>query len=155
MRPLLPRTRFFYINVGVDPIAIARAVYYNVSEGEIVSGASTITQQLARNVLINPEERTERTMIRKVKEAVLAVEINRRYSKQQILEIYLNQIYYGNLAYGIEAAAQTYFGKPAADLTLSEAALLAGLPQSPANHDPYVNPGRRKKPAGRCVESDG
>jgi 1A family penicillin-binding protein len=132
--------RFFYINVGVDPIAIARAVYYNVSEGEIVSGASTITQQLARNVLINPEERTERTMIRKVKEAVLAVEINRRYSKQQILEIYLNQIYYGNLAYGIEAAAQTYFGKPAADLTLSEAALLAGLPQSPANHDPYVNP---------------
>ena len=132
--------RFFYLNVGVDPIAITRAVYYNVTEGEIVSGASTITQQLARNVLLTPEERIEQSFSRKVKEAVLAVEINRRYSKQQILEIYLNQIYYGNLAYGIEAAAQTYFGKSARELTLPEAALLAGLPQSPATHDPYSNP---------------
>jgi 1A family penicillin-binding protein len=132
--------RFFYLNVGVDPIAITRAVYYNLSEGEVVSGASTITQQLARNVLLTPEERTEQSLTRKIKEAVLAVEINRRYSKEQILEIYLNQIYYGNLAYGIEAASQTYFGKPAKDLTLPEASLLAGLPQSPATHDPYVNP---------------
>ncbi|MCB0172621.1 MAG: penicillin-binding protein 1C [Anaerolineae bacterium] len=132
--------RFFYSNVGVDPIAIARAVYYNVTEGEIVSGASTITQQLARNILLAPEERTERSLTRKVREAVLAMEINRRYTKRQILEIYLNQIYYGNLAYGIEAAAQTYFGKSAKDLTLAEASLLAGLPQSPAVHDPYVNP---------------
>ncbi|MCB0212262.1 MAG: penicillin-binding protein 1C, partial [Anaerolineae bacterium] len=132
--------RFFYSNVGVDPIAIVRAVYYNVTEGEVVSGASTITQQLARNVLLDPEERTERSLTRKVREAVLAVEINRRYTKRQILEIYLNQIYYGNLAYGIEAASQTYFGKSAKDLTLSEASLLAGLPQAPAVHDPYVNP---------------
>jgi len=132
--------RFFYLNVGVDPVAITRAVYYNLSEGEIVSGASTITQQLARNVLLTPEERTEQSMTRKIKEAVLAVEINRRYTKEQILQIYLNQIYYGNLAYGIEAASQTYFGKPAKDLTLPEAAMLAGLPQSPAIHDPYVNP---------------
>ncbi|MCB0163464.1 MAG: transglycosylase domain-containing protein, partial [Anaerolineae bacterium] len=132
--------RFFYSNVGVDPIAIARAVYYNVTEGEIVSGASTITQQLARNILLDPEERTERSLTRKVREAVLAMEINRRYTKRQILEIYLNQIYYGNLAYGIEAAAQTYFGKSAKDLTLAEASLLAGLPQSPAVHDPYINP---------------
>ncbi len=132
--------RFFYLNVGVDPIAITRAVYYNLTEGEIVSGASTITQQLARNVLLTPEERTEQSLSRKIKEAVLAVEINRRYTKEQILEIYLNQIYYGNLAYGIEAAAQTYFGKSAKNLTLPEAALLAGLPQSPATHDPYVNP---------------
>lgn len=132
--------RFFYLNVGVDPIAIVRAVYYNVSEGDIVSGASTITQQLARNILLTPEERIEQSFSRKLKEAVLAVEINRRYTKTQILEIYLNQIYYGNLAYGIEAAAQTYFGKSARDLTLSEASLLAGLPQSPAVHDPYVNP---------------
>jgi 1A family penicillin-binding protein len=132
--------RFFYLNVGVDPIAIARAVYYNLTEGEIVSGASTITQQLARNVLLTPEERLEQSFTRKIKEAVLAVEINRRYTKTQILEIYLNQIYYGNLAYGIEAAAQTYFGKRASELTLSEASLLAGLPQSPAIHDPYVNP---------------
>ena len=132
--------RFFYLNVGVDPIAIGRALYYNLSEGEIVSGASTITQQLARNVLLTPEERTEQSFSRKLKEAVLAVEINRRYTKDQILEIYLNQIYYGNLAYGIEAAAQTYFGKSAGALTLPEAALLAGLPQLPATHDPYVNP---------------
>ncbi len=132
--------RFFYLNVGVDPIAITRAVYYNLSEGEIVSGASTITQQLARSVLLSQEERYEQSFSRKLKEAVLAVEINRRYSKRQILEIYLNQINYGNLAYGIEAAAETYFGKPAKDLTLPEAAMLAGLPQSPATHDPYVNP---------------
>ncbi|RME79837.1 MAG: penicillin-binding protein 1C, partial [Chloroflexi bacterium] len=137
--------RFFFLNVGVDPIAIARAVYYNVSEHRIVSGASTITQQLARNVLLSPEERTEQTLSRKIKEAVLAVEINRRYTKEQILEIYLNQIYYGNLAYGIEAAAQTYFGKSAADLTLPEAALLAGLPQSPAVYDPYTNPDGAKQ----------
>jgi 1A family penicillin-binding protein len=132
--------RFFYLNVGVDPIAIVRAVYYNLSEGEIVSGASTITQQLARNVLLTQQERTEQSLSRKVKEAVLAVEINRRYTKDQILEIYLNQIYYGNLAYGIEAASQTYFGKSTGELSLPEAALLAGLPQSPAVHDPYINP---------------
>ncbi len=132
--------RFFYSNVGVDPIAVVRAIYYNVTEGEIVSGASTITQQLARNVLLTPEERTEQSLSRKVKEAILAVEINRQYTKQQILEIYLNQIYYGNLAYGIEAASETYFGKKAKDLTLAEASMLAGLPQSPANHDPYTNP---------------
>jgi 1A family penicillin-binding protein len=132
--------RFFYANVGVDPVAIIRAVFYNVSEGEVVSGASTITQQLARNVLLTPEERTEQSFSRKIKEAVLAIEINRQYSKKEILEVYLNQIYYGNLAYGIEAASETYFGKPAKDLTLPEAAMLAGLPQSPAIHDPYTNP---------------
>ncbi len=132
--------RFFFSNVGVDPIAVVRAVYYNLTEGEIVSGGSTITQQLARNVLLTPEERTEQSFSRKIKEAVLAVEINRQYSKQQILEIYLNQIYYGNLAYGIEAASETYFGKKAKDLTLAEASMLAGLPQSPALHDPYTNP---------------
>lgn len=132
--------RFFYVNVGVDPIAIVRATYYNLTEGQIVSGGSTITQQLARNVLLTPEERTEQSFSRKIKEAVLAVEINRRYTKEQILEIYLNQIYYGNLAYGIEAASQTYFGKSAGELTLPEAAMLAGLPQSPAAYDPYVNP---------------
>jgi 1A family penicillin-binding protein len=132
--------RFFYQNVGVDPIAIARAVYYNVTEGEIVSGGSTITQQLARNVLLSPQERSEQTLTRKIREAVLAVELARRYPKDKILEIYLNQVYYGNLAYGIEAASQTYFGKSATDLTLAEAALLSGLPQSPAIYDPFSNP---------------
>ncbi len=137
---LATEDRFFFLNVGVDPIAIARATYDNLAEGQIVSGASTITQQLARNVFLSPQERTEKSFWRKTKEAVLAVEINRRYSKKQILEIYLNQTYYGNLAYGIEAAAQTYFGKSALELTLPEAATLAGLPQSPALHDPYLNP---------------
>ncbi|RME45130.1 MAG: penicillin-binding protein 1C, partial [Caldilineae bacterium] len=137
--------RFFYQNVGVDPIAVVRAVYYNLTEGSIVSGASTITQQLARNVLLPPEERSAQTLQRKVKEAVLAVELTRRYSKNEILEIYLNQIYYGNRAYGVEAAAQTYFGKPASDLSLAEAALLAGLPQSPAVYDPYTNPEGAKR----------
>jgi 1A family penicillin-binding protein len=132
--------RFFYANVGVDPIAIVRAFYYNTTEGEIVSGASTITQQLAKNVLLDPEERNQQTLSRKIREAVLAMELNRRYPKDQILEIYLNQIYYGNLAYGIEAASQVYFSKTAAELTLPEAALLAGLPQSPAIYDPIVNP---------------
>jgi 1A family penicillin-binding protein len=136
--------RFFFLNVGVDPIAITRAAFDNFSEGQIVSGASTITQQLARNVFLTPQERTEKSFSRKLKEAVLAIEINRRYTKQQILEVYFNQIYYGNLAYGLEAAAQTYFGKSARDLTLPEAALLAGLPQSPALNDPYANPERAK-----------
>lgn len=137
--------RFFYRNVGVDPVAIVRAVYYNLTEGNIVSGGSTITQQLARNVLLPPEERTEQSVGRKVKEAVLAVELTRQYSKNDILEIYLNQIWYGNRAYGIESASQTYFGKSAADLTLAESALLAGLPQSPILHDPYTNPEGAKK----------
>lgn len=141
---LATEDRYFYINVGVDPIAIARAVFSNFSEGQIVSGASTITQQLARNIFLDPKERTERSFSRKIREGVLAVEINRRYSKDQILEFYLNQIYYGNLAYGIEAAARTYFGKSASELTLSEAAMLAGLPQSPAIHDPFVNPNGAK-----------
>ncbi|MEM7344770.1 MAG: PBP1A family penicillin-binding protein, partial [Chloroflexota bacterium] len=137
--------RNFYLNVGVDPIAIARAVYYNVTEGSIVSGGSTITQQLVKNVLLSEAERTERSLVRKVKEAVLAMEVNRAYDKNVVLEIYLNQIYYGNLAYGIEAASNTYFGKRASQLSLGEAALLAGLPQSPAVHDPHTNPEGAKR----------
>lgn len=137
--------RFFYQNVGVDPIAVTRAVYYNVTEGRIVSGGSTITQQLVRNILLEPDERNEQSMMRKVREAVLAVEIFRQYPKDKILEIYLNQIYYGNLAYGIEAASETYFGKSADDLSIAEAALLAGLPQSPAIYDPFTNPAAARR----------
>ncbi len=137
--------RNFYSHPGFDPYAVARAVYYNLTEGRIVSGASTITQQLARNILLSPEERIEQSASRKIKEIVLAAEITRTYPRDTILEIYLNQIFYGNLAYGIEAAAETYFGKSAAELTLAEAALLAGLPQSPALYDPYTNPAAAKK----------
>lgn len=130
----------FYSNPGFDPVAIIRALWRNyVTQGE-GGGASTITQQLARALLLTPEERTQRTVSRKTREIILAAEITRRYSKDEILELYLNEIYYGNLAYGIEAAANTYFNKSARDLTLGEAAFLAGLPQSPAVYDIYTNP---------------
>ncbi|MBL8061707.1 MAG: penicillin-binding protein [Anaerolineales bacterium] len=130
----------FYSNPGFDPIAIIRALWTNyVTEGQ-GGGASTITQQLARALLLTPEERTQRTVSRKSREIILAAEITRRYTKDEILELYLNEIYYGNLAYGIEAASETYFGKTAKDLTLGEAAFLAGLPQSPAIYDIYTNP---------------
>ncbi|MGW8319169.1 MAG: PBP1A family penicillin-binding protein [Candidatus Promineifilaceae bacterium] len=130
----------FYTNPGFDPVAIVRAVVQAAQEGEAVSGASTITQQLARALLLDEEERTQRTFSRKVKEIILAAELFRTYPKDEILELYLNEIYYGNRAYGIEAAAQTYFGKSAADLTLAEASLLAGLPQAPALWDPFTAP---------------
>ena len=129
--------RDFWLHPGFDPIAILRAIYYNVSERRIVSGASTITQQLARNVLLTPEERIQETAQRKIKEIVLAAELTRVYPKDIILEIYLNELYYGNLAYGIQAAAETYFGVDAADLTLAQASFLAGLPQSPATYDVF------------------
>lgn len=129
----------FYSNPGFDPLAIARAFWQNYQSGETVSGASTITQQLARTLLFTPDERAERSYMRKVREALLANEVNRRYTKDEILELYLNEVYYGNLAYGIEAAAQTYFGTSADRLTLPQAAFLAGLPQAPSVYDVYTN----------------
>lgn len=130
----------FYNHPGFDPLAMMRALWQNYQSGGTISGASTITQQLARALLLSPEERAERTYTRKSREIILAAEITRRYSKDEILELYLNEIYYGNLAYGIEAAAETYFGKSAKDLTLGESSFLAGLPQSPAVYDIYTNP---------------
>ncbi len=129
--------RNFWKHPGFDPIAIVRAFYYNFSERRIVSGASTIPQQLARNVLLSPEERLQETASRKIKEIVLATELMRTYPREVILEIYLNEIYYGNLAYGIQAAAETYFNTNARDLTLAQASFLAGLPQAPAMYDPF------------------
>ncbi|MFZ4848409.1 MAG: transglycosylase domain-containing protein [Caldilinea sp.] len=134
----------FYTHPGIDPVALLRALYYAFQEGDVVSGASTITQQLVKRVLLSPE----RSATRKIKEAILAAEITRRYSKEEILELYFNEIYYGNFSYGIDAAAETYFGKEAADLTLAEAALLAGLPQLPAYYDPYTQPDRAKARQG-------
>jgi 1A family penicillin-binding protein len=130
----------FYENPGVDGWAILRSAWLNLRSGQIVSGASTITQQLARNLLMSPEERYEQTLTRKLREAILAWRITRGYSKDEILALYLNEIYFGNLAYGVEAAAQTYFGKNVRDLDLAECAMLAGLPQSPAYHNPFENP---------------
>ena len=130
--------RRFYTHGGVDPQGIARAVLADVRAREVVQGGSTITQQLVRNLYIS----NERTVQRKLKEACLAIKLNDAWSKQRILASYLNQVYYGNLAYGIEAAAQTYFSKPASELTLREAALLAGLTQAPSAYNPFVEPGK-------------
>ncbi len=129
----------FYTHPGYDPVAIVRAIWQNYTTGETVSGASTITQQVARTFLLTPQERAQRTYLRKAREIILAGEITRRYSKDQILELYLNENNYGNLSYGIEAAAETYFGTTADKLTLAQAAFLAGLPQSPALYDVYTN----------------
>ena len=129
----------YYNHPGYDVFAIIRAIWQNYTTGETVSGASTITQQLTRSILLTPEESAQRTYLRKAREIILAAEVTRQYSKDQILELYLNQIYYGNLAYGIEAAAETYFGTTADKLTVAQAAFLAGLPQSPAVYDIYTN----------------
>jgi 1A family penicillin-binding protein len=134
----------FYDNPGFDVRAVLRATYQWVRTGAPQSGASTITQQLVKNTLLGPEQTAER----KIKEAFLAMELTRRYSKDQILEMYMNEIAYGNRAYGIEAASETYFGKPAHDLSLAEASLLAGLPQAPSYYDPYTNlPAARSRQA--------
>lgn len=134
----------FYRNPGVDAWAIIRALYLNIKGGEVVSGGSTITQQLARNLLLSPQERTEISLTRKTREAILAWRLARTYSKNEILTLYLNETYYGNLAYGMEAASRTYFGKHAAELDLAECAMLAGLPQSPAVYNPLENPDAAK-----------
>jgi 1A family penicillin-binding protein len=127
----------FYSNPGVDVRGLLRAIYYLAQTGRPVSGGgSTITQQLVKNTLLTPEP----TIERKIREAILAFEVTRLYSKDQILEFYLNTISYGNLAYGIQAASETYFGKSAENLTLAEASLLAGLPQLPTLYDPCADP---------------
>jgi penicillin-binding protein 1C len=131
--------KLFYSNPGFDPMGILRAFWQNFNSSETVSGASTITQQITRLLLMDAEERGQRTYMRKLREALLAEEVTRRYTKDEILELYLNEIYYGNMAYGIEAAAQTYFGTSARSLNLAQASFLAGLPQLPAIYDPYSN----------------
>lgn len=127
----------FYTNPGVDPAGIARALWLNLHSGEVISGGSTLTQQVARNLLLEPEERRERSLRRKLREALLAWQLTRRLTKDQILELYLNQTYYGGMAFGVEAAAQTFFGKPVEQLDLAESALLAGLPQAPSLYNPF------------------
>jgi penicillin-binding protein 1C len=130
----------FYTNPGVDIVGITRALWINFTGGEVLAGGSTITQQVARNMLLDPQERAERTLTRKLRESTLAWRLTRAYSKDQILELYLNQTYYGYLAYGIDAASRAYFGKSVRDLDLAECALLAGLPQAPALFDPLTAP---------------
>jgi len=128
--------RRFYEHGGVDPQGIARALVKNVMAGHIVQGGSTLTQQLISQIYIVKQH----TFDRKLREAILAVQLEDRFTKDEILTAYLNTVFYGNNAYGVEAAAQTYFAKSAKDLTLPQAALLSGLPQLPSTYDPYHNP---------------
>ena len=130
----------FYEHPGVDLIAIGRAAWQNWRGGGTVSGASTLTQQVARTLYLSAEERTEQTLRRKLREAWLALRLEARYSKDEILALYLNDTYYGHFAVGIEAAAQAYFGMHASELDLAQCTLLAGLPQYPAGYNPIENP---------------
>src|SRR5262249_41947711 len=127
--------RRFYEHSGVDRMAILRAVLANLRAGETVQGASTISQQLARNLFLTPEQ----SINRKLREMVLASRIERRLTKDEILELYLNRVYLGDQAFGVDAAAQRFFGKNASDLTLGEAAMLAGLPKAPSRSAPTEN----------------
>ena len=126
----------FFQHKGVDYWSILRAFYRNISAGKIVQGGSTITQQVAKSFFLTPE----RSITRKIKEALLAYKIEKNLSKDEILYLYLNQIYLGNGAYGVQAAAETYFGKEVQNLNLSESALLAGLPKAPSKYSPYYYP---------------
>lgn len=147
----------FYANPGIDLKAVLRAAITDVRAGERRSGGSTITQQLARNLYFGEQERTSSNPLRKAREALLALRLDRSFSKDQVLEQYLNRVYFGNLAYGVEAASRTYFNKGARDLDLAESALLAGLLQSPAGYDPFTRidaaRGRQKIVLGRMLEA--
>ena len=142
MSPYIPQAvmaiedRRFYSHFGVDPIGLARAVAQNLLRGDFSQGGSTLTQQLAKNLFLTPE----RTIERKIQEVLLALWLEHKHSKDQILEMYLNRVYFGSGAYGVEAASRRYFGKSARDVTLSEAALLAGLLKAPSKLSPARNP---------------
>src|SRR5215213_5823295 len=147
--PYLPKAfvaiedRRFYSHYGIDPIGIARAVVANILHRGVSQGGSTLTQQLAKNLFLTQE----RTLSRKVQEVALAAWLERKFSKTQILDLYLNRVYFGAGAYGIEAAAQRYFSKPATKLTVAEAATLAGLVRSPSRLAPTRNPDGAEKRA--------
>ncbi|MED5353879.1 MAG: PBP1A family penicillin-binding protein [Nitrospinota bacterium] len=131
----------FYYHFGIDPKAIFRAFITNIKAGHVVEGGSTITQQLTKTMFLSKE----RTLPRKIKEAILAVRLELVFTKDEILEMYLNQIYYGHGTYGVEAAARNYFGKSVKDLTIAECAMIASLPKAPNNYSPYRNPKRARK----------
>ena len=132
--------RRFYRDDGIDYIGIVRALKSDVSAGGYAQGGSTIEQQLVRNLYLTPQQ----SISRKLTEACLAVQLDQQWSKDRILATYLNDIYFGHQAYGIEAAARAYFGVHAKDLTLEQAALLAGLPQAPSAYDPFNRPDAAK-----------
>jgi penicillin-binding protein 1A len=128
--------RRFYEHMGVDPRALLRAIVVNVQAGQVAQGGSTITQQVAKNLFLTPD----RTLARKIREALLAIKLEQRFSKDEILSLYLNRVYFGAGTYGIEAAAQRYFGRPAKDLTVYQAAMMAGLLKAPSRYNPVRDP---------------
>jgi penicillin-binding protein 1A len=131
----------FFQHKGLDYVSILRALFKNIFSGEIIQGGSTITQQVVKSLLLSPEK----SFKRKIREAILAFKIEKYLSKEEILLLYLNQIYLGHGVYGVEAAAENYFGKPVEALHLAESALLAGLPQAPSKSSPYHHPEQAKK----------
>ena len=130
----------FYRHMGIDPVAIMRAAINNFRKGRQGEGGSTITQQLIKQLLLT----SERSYTRKMKEAILAYQLEKNFTKDQILTIYLNQIYLGEHSYGVESAARTYFGKHASDITLAESAVIAGLPKAPSTYNPFRRPEEAK-----------
>ena len=142
MSPYIPQAviaiedRRFYSHFGIDPIGLARAMFSNIRAGRMIQGGSTLTQQLAKNLFLSPE----RTLERKVQEVLLSIWLEHNFTKNQILEMYLNRVYFGSGAYGVQAASRRYFQKPASEVTLSEAALLAGLLKAPSRLSPARNP---------------
>lgn len=155
MSPYLPlaviatEDRRFYGHWGLDPFSVVRALFANIEEGRVIEGGSTITQQLAKNVFLTPE----RTFKRKLEEAMLALWLEWRFSKDQILTLYLNRVYFGAGTYGVEAAARRYFDKPPSKLTLPEAALLAGLLKAPSRFAPTNDPELANKRAGLVLDA--
>ncbi|MDE1976759.1 MAG: transglycosylase domain-containing protein, partial [Elusimicrobia bacterium] len=126
----------FYSHWGISPRGILRAALTDILSGHFRQGGSTLTQQVSKQIFLTPQK----TLTRKIREALLAIEIEHNFSKQEILQIYLNQVYFGEGAYGIESAARIYFGKNVDDLSLAECALLAGLIQSPQGNSPFIHP---------------
>jgi len=153
--PYLPKAfiaiedRRFYSHFGIDPFGISRALFHNLAGGGMVQGGSTLTQQLAKNLFLTQE----RTFSRKIQEAILALWLEHKYSKDQILELYLNRVYFGAGAYGVEAASQKYFGHSARAITLPEAAMLAGLMKAPSKLAPNRNPKGAAERAQQVIEA--
>ena len=138
----------FYSHLGISPVSMFRAFLVNITQGRVAQGGSTITQQLAKNLFLTQD----RTFSRKIKEVMLSFKIEYRYTKDEILEMYLNQVNMGSGAYGVEAAARTYFGKYVEELTLPECALLAGLPRAPNKYSPYRNPDKARMRRNRILD---
>lgn len=133
---LTTEDRKFYNHSGVDVSGILRAIVKDVQARRFAEGASTLTQQLAKTLFLTPRK----SLVRKLKEAILSLQLERRYTKAELLTLYLNQVYFGSGAYGVAAAAETFFGRPLSDLTLAECALIAGMPKAPSRYSPLVNP---------------